>query len=127
MSDSAGGSSVMCWQYDEVHAGTRGFCPSLRVGEGGFGVVYRASLKNTDCAIKRLKQVSQSQRNPCEKLILRRMKPEEVLAVRPHWLAPTGGGAVALRHLLRVLLQDCLLDWEQLKESFHTEVEKLSK
>lgn len=64
LSDSGGGSSVMCWSYDEVHAGTEGFSPLLRVGEGGFGVVYRASLKNTDCAVKRLKQVSQSQRSP---------------------------------------------------------------
>ncbi|XP_056239816.1 interleukin-1 receptor-associated kinase 1 isoform X4 [Seriola aureovittata] len=69
---------VMCWSYEEVHAGTHGFSPSLQVGEGGFGVVYRATLKNTDCAVKRLKQ-------------------------------------------------DCLMDWTLLKESFQTEVEKLSK
>ncbi|KAK9514648.1 hypothetical protein VZT92_025351 [Zoarces viviparus] len=49
-------SGVMCWSYEEVHAGTVGFSPSLQVGEGGFGVVYRASLRNTDCAVKRLKQ-----------------------------------------------------------------------
>uniref|UniRef100_A0AAQ4RW31 Protein kinase domain-containing protein n=1 Tax=Gasterosteus aculeatus aculeatus TaxID=481459 RepID=A0AAQ4RW31_GASAC len=49
-------SGVMCWSYEEVHAGTGGFSPSLQVGEGGFGVVYRASLRNTDCAVKRLKQ-----------------------------------------------------------------------
>ncbi|XP_074501015.1 interleukin-1 receptor-associated kinase 1 isoform X2 [Sebastes fasciatus] len=71
-------SGVMCWSYEEVHAGTAGFSPSLQVGEGGFGVVYRASLRNTDCAVKRLKQ-------------------------------------------------DCLLDWTLLKESFQTEVDKLSK
>ncbi|XP_070766034.1 interleukin-1 receptor-associated kinase 1 [Enoplosus armatus] len=71
-------SGVMCWSYEEVHAGTKGFSPSLQVGEGGFGVVYRASLRNTDCAVKRLKQ-------------------------------------------------DCLLDWTLLKESFQTEVDKLTK
>nr|XP_020469416.1 interleukin-1 receptor-associated kinase 1 isoform X1 [Monopterus albus] len=71
-------SGVMCWSYEEVHAGTGGFSPSLHVGEGGFGVVYRATLRNTDCAVKRLKQ-------------------------------------------------DCLLDWTLLKESFHTEVDQLSK
>uniref|UniRef100_UPI0037E95BCA interleukin-1 receptor-associated kinase 1 n=1 Tax=Semicossyphus pulcher TaxID=241346 RepID=UPI0037E95BCA len=49
-------NGVMCWSYEEVHAGTDGFSPSLQVGEGGFGVVYRATLKNTDCAVKRLKQ-----------------------------------------------------------------------
>uniref|UniRef100_A0AAQ5Z396 Protein kinase domain-containing protein n=1 Tax=Amphiprion ocellaris TaxID=80972 RepID=A0AAQ5Z396_AMPOC len=48
--------AVMCWSYEEVHAGTEGFSPSLQVGEGGFGAVYRASLSNTVCAVKRLKQ-----------------------------------------------------------------------
>lgn len=50
------GGAVMCWSYEEVHAGTEGFSPSLQVGEGGFGAVYRASLSNTVCAVKRLKQ-----------------------------------------------------------------------
>ncbi|XP_077409959.1 interleukin-1 receptor-associated kinase 1 isoform X2 [Vanacampus margaritifer] len=72
------GYGLMCWSYEEVHAGTKGFSPALRVGEGGFGVVYRASLRNTDCAVKRLKQ-------------------------------------------------DCMQDLNMLKESFNTEVEKLSK
>lgn len=48
--------AVMCWSYEEVHAGTEGFSSSLQVGEGGFGAVYRASLSNTVCAVKRLKQ-----------------------------------------------------------------------
>ncbi|KAK5895480.1 hypothetical protein CesoFtcFv8_012070 [Champsocephalus esox] len=50
------GSGVMRWSYEEVHAGTSGFSPSLKVGEGGFGVVYRATLRKRDCAVKRLKQ-----------------------------------------------------------------------
>ncbi|XP_061661951.1 interleukin-1 receptor-associated kinase 1 isoform X1 [Syngnathoides biaculeatus] len=50
------GYGVMCWSYEEVHAGTKGFSPALQIGEGGFGVVYRASLRNTDCAVKRLKE-----------------------------------------------------------------------
>lgn len=58
---SAVDSGVMRWSYQEVHAGTGGFSPSLQVGEGGFGVVYRATLRNTDCAVKRLKKVSQSE------------------------------------------------------------------
>ncbi|KAF7655995.1 hypothetical protein LDENG_00047060 [Lucifuga dentata] len=49
---------VMCWSYEEVHAGTRGFSSALQVGEGGFGNVYRASLRNTNCAVKRLKEDS---------------------------------------------------------------------
>uniref|UniRef100_A0A8P4G1C7 Protein kinase domain-containing protein n=1 Tax=Dicentrarchus labrax TaxID=13489 RepID=A0A8P4G1C7_DICLA len=71
-------SGLMCWSYEEVHAGTQGFSPALQVGEGGFGVVYKATLSNTVCAVKRLKQ-------------------------------------------------DCLLDWTLLKESFQTEVDKLTK
>ncbi|KAM3872293.1 interleukin-1 receptor-associated kinase 1 [Diretmus argenteus] len=73
-----GSSGVMCWSYEEVHAGTEGFCPTLQIGEGGFGNVYRASMRNTVYAIKRLKQ-------------------------------------------------DSPLDWSLVKESFKTEVEKLSK
>ncbi|KAM4571257.1 interleukin-1 receptor-associated kinase 1 isoform 3-T3 [Fundulus diaphanus] len=49
-------TGVICWTYEEVHDGTQGFSPSLQVGEGGFGVVYRASLRNMDCAVKRLRQ-----------------------------------------------------------------------
>ncbi|RVE71114.1 hypothetical protein OJAV_G00071630 [Oryzias javanicus] len=71
-------TAVMCWPYEEVHAGTRGFSSALQVGEGGFGVVYRACLKNVDCAVKRLRQ-------------------------------------------------DGVMDWTQLRRSFQTEVEKLSK
>ncbi|KAM4610270.1 interleukin-1 receptor-associated kinase 1 isoform 4-T4 [Polymixia lowei] len=51
-------SGVMCWSYEEVHAGTKGFCPALQVGEGGFGTVYRACMRNTQYAVKVLKQDS---------------------------------------------------------------------
>ncbi|KAM9786315.1 LOW QUALITY PROTEIN: interleukin-1 receptor-associated kinase 1 [Neosynchiropus ocellatus] len=47
---------VMRWSYEEVRAGTEGFSPAQQIGEGGFGVVYRAWLGNTDCAVKKLKQ-----------------------------------------------------------------------
>nr|XP_061802751.1 interleukin-1 receptor-associated kinase 1-like [Nerophis lumbriciformis] len=50
------GDGVMCWSYKEVYDATQGFLAALQVGEGGFGVVYRAFLRNTDCAVKRLKQ-----------------------------------------------------------------------
>ncbi|KAM6982024.1 LOW QUALITY PROTEIN: interleukin-1 receptor-associated kinase 1 [Tautogolabrus adspersus] len=51
-------SELMCWSYEEVHEGTDGFSPSRQVGEGGFGVVYEATLSGTECAVKRLKQDS---------------------------------------------------------------------
>ncbi|XP_029912105.1 interleukin-1 receptor-associated kinase 1 [Myripristis murdjan] len=69
---------VMCWSYEEVHAGTEGFSPTLQVGQGGFGVVYRARIRNTPLAVKRLKQ-------------------------------------------------DSPLDWTLVRQSFRTEVEKLSQ
>ncbi|XP_029011846.1 interleukin-1 receptor-associated kinase 1 isoform X2 [Betta splendens] len=55
-SSSGVAGGVMFWSIEEVQSGTKGFSPSLQVGEGGFGVVYRATLRNTDCAVKRLKQ-----------------------------------------------------------------------
>lgn len=51
---------VMRLSYEEVYAGTNGFSPCLQIGEGGFGVVYRATLKDMKCAVKKFKEVSQS-------------------------------------------------------------------
>jgi len=47
----------MCWSHDEVEEGTNGFSPSQLVGEGGFGAVYQACMRNTEYAVKRLKKV----------------------------------------------------------------------
>lgn len=58
MAETCCASGLMCWSYEEVHAGTKEFSPSFQVGEGGFGVVYKATLRNTVCAVKVLKQVS---------------------------------------------------------------------
>uniref|UniRef100_A0A3B4AXI4 Protein kinase domain-containing protein n=1 Tax=Periophthalmus magnuspinnatus TaxID=409849 RepID=A0A3B4AXI4_9GOBI len=62
LSDSAAAASlglctsgVMSWAYEEVYTGTCGFCAALKVGEGGFGEVFRATLRNTDCAVKKFK------------------------------------------------------------------------
>ncbi|CAN9515258.1 unnamed protein product [Ophioblennius macclurei] len=52
-------SAAMSWCYEEVHAGTAGFSSAQQVGEGGFGVVYRATLSNIDCAVKRLREDGQ--------------------------------------------------------------------
>lgn len=51
-------TSVLCWPIEEVQRGTEDFSPSRQIGEGGFGHVYHASLRNTDCAVKRLKEAS---------------------------------------------------------------------
>uniref|UniRef100_A0A8C7N1K4 Interleukin-1 receptor-associated kinase 1 n=1 Tax=Oncorhynchus kisutch TaxID=8019 RepID=A0A8C7N1K4_ONCKI len=71
-------SSAMCWPFEEVQRGTGDFSHAKQMGEGGFGHVYRATMRNTDFAVKKLKENSP-------------------------------------------------LDWSVVKESFKTEVEKLSQ
>ncbi|KAL1020543.1 hypothetical protein UPYG_G00001460 [Umbra pygmaea] len=71
-------SSALFWLFEEVQRGTEGFSAARQIGEGGFGHVYRATMKGTDYAVKRLKENS-------------------------------------------------TLDWSTVKESFKTEVEKLSQ
>ncbi|KAG8447913.1 hypothetical protein GDO86_015143 [Hymenochirus boettgeri] len=65
------------WNFHELVQGTKDFSPSLLIGEGGFGSVYKATMRNTDYAVKRLKQDSE-------------------------------------------------LEWETMKKSFLTEIEKLT-
>uniref|UniRef100_A0A8C2V2I8 Interleukin 1 receptor associated kinase 1 n=1 Tax=Chinchilla lanigera TaxID=34839 RepID=A0A8C2V2I8_CHILA len=50
------GPGPFCWPLCEIAQGTRDFAEELRVGEGGFGCVYRAVLRNTTYAVKRLKE-----------------------------------------------------------------------
>jgi hypothetical protein len=45
----------------QVARATRNFSPSLQIGEGGFGIVYKAQLDNGQLvAIKRAKKVSRN-------------------------------------------------------------------
>uniref|UniRef100_A0A8C3H8Z2 Interleukin 1 receptor associated kinase 1 n=1 Tax=Chrysemys picta bellii TaxID=8478 RepID=A0A8C3H8Z2_CHRPI len=44
------------WPLAELVQATGGFAEQHKVGEGGFGCVYRARLRNTDYAVKRLKE-----------------------------------------------------------------------
>ncbi|XP_040830545.1 interleukin-1 receptor-associated kinase 1 isoform X4 [Ochotona curzoniae] len=48
--------SLFCWPLCELAQGTRNFSKELQVGEGGFGCVYRAVMRNTIYAVKRLKE-----------------------------------------------------------------------
>ncbi|KAM6143358.1 interleukin-1 receptor-associated kinase 1 isoform 3-T3 [Erethizon dorsatum] len=50
------GPGPFCWPLCEIAQGTRDFSEELRIGEGGFGCVYRAVLRNTTYAVKRLKE-----------------------------------------------------------------------
>ncbi|KAG3273221.1 interleukin-1 receptor-associated kinase 1 isoform X4 [Ictidomys tridecemlineatus] len=49
-------SSPFCWPLCEISQGTRNFSEELRIGEGGFGCVYQAVMRNTTYAVKRLKE-----------------------------------------------------------------------
>ncbi|XP_032066433.1 interleukin-1 receptor-associated kinase 1 isoform X1 [Thamnophis elegans] len=66
------------WQLEELRQATDDFSEHLKIGEGGFGCVYQARLRNTVYAVKRLKEEAE-------------------------------------------------LDWTIIKNSFVTEVEKLSR
>ncbi|KAM9113492.1 interleukin-1 receptor-associated kinase 1 isoform 4-T4 [Pangshura tecta] len=50
------GSRPFAWPLAELVQATGGFAERHKVGEGGFGCVYRARLRNTDYAVKRLKE-----------------------------------------------------------------------
>ncbi|XP_050972984.1 interleukin-1 receptor-associated kinase 1 [Labeo rohita] len=71
-------STAMSWPFEEIQNGTCNFSPCKQIGEGGFGNVYKAVMRNTEFAVKKLKE-------------------------------------------------DSHLDWNVVKESFRTEVEKLSQ
>ncbi|XP_044299429.1 interleukin-1 receptor-associated kinase 1 isoform X4 [Varanus komodoensis] len=66
------------WRLEELRQATDNFSEHLQIGEGGFGCVYQARLRNTVYAVKRLKEEAE-------------------------------------------------LDWTTVKNSFVTEVEKLSR
>ncbi|XP_069501537.1 interleukin-1 receptor-associated kinase 1 isoform X2 [Ambystoma mexicanum] len=49
----------LVWTLQELKEGTKNFCQSQMIGEGGFGHVYKATMRNTDYAIKKLKKDSE--------------------------------------------------------------------
>ncbi|XP_028669133.1 interleukin-1 receptor-associated kinase 1 [Erpetoichthys calabaricus] len=70
--------NVLFWPLGEIMRSTENFSGKYKIGEGGFGDVYKANMRDTDYAVKKLKEESD-------------------------------------------------LDWNTVKESFKTEMEKLNK
>ncbi|XP_043535992.1 interleukin-1 receptor-associated kinase 1 isoform X1 [Chiloscyllium plagiosum] len=58
MSSSMMTKSLFFWPLHELRAGTCDFADSQKIGEGGFGCVYRALMRHTEYAVKRLKEDS---------------------------------------------------------------------
>lgn len=50
-------STAMSWPFEEIQRGTCNFSPCKQIGEGGFGHVYQAVMRNTEFAVKKLKEV----------------------------------------------------------------------
>ena len=46
------------YSYKDIEAATRGFNPQGKLGEGGFGEVYRGTLGGVPVAVKRLTQAA---------------------------------------------------------------------
>lgn len=56
----------MKFTMEQIYKATRNFSPSLKIGQGGFGTVYKATLEDgTLAAVKRAKRV-------CQKMIVKR-------------------------------------------------------
>ncbi|XP_048475777.1 interleukin-1 receptor-associated kinase 1-like isoform X2 [Rhincodon typus] len=58
MSSSIMTKPLFSWPLHELRAGTCNFADRRKIGEGGFGCVYRASMRHTEYAVKRLKEDS---------------------------------------------------------------------
>ncbi|CAI9553813.1 unnamed protein product [Staurois parvus] len=58
------------WNFQEVLDSTKNFSQSLQIGEGGFGCVYKATIRNTEYAVKRLKQDSELEWSTVKKSFL---------------------------------------------------------
>uniref|UniRef100_A0A803TYD9 Interleukin 1 receptor associated kinase 1 n=1 Tax=Anolis carolinensis TaxID=28377 RepID=A0A803TYD9_ANOCA len=79
------------WRLEELRQATSDFSENLKIGEGGFGCVYQARLRNTIYAVKRLKEVFSNRIGKSSALIQHRQlgficstgPGQEILEVRP--------------------------------------------
>ncbi|KAJ0265253.1 Calmodulin-binding receptor-like cytoplasmic kinase 2 [Hirschfeldia incana] len=55
------------FSFDEIYAATKNFSPSFRIGQGGFGTVYKVKLRDgSTVAVKRAKKSLQDDRQGAE-------------------------------------------------------------
>lgn len=142
-----GAPSSFCWPLHEIRQGTQDFSDALKIGEGGFGCVYRAVMRNTVYAVKRLKQVRGAASRgpgpppaapPHRSSTLRCLcsKPPAPCLFRAQnrwqWEWPCSLDRTSLTLPVPVPpfprgLQEADLEWSTVKQSFRTEVEQLSR
>jgi len=108
-------STAMSWPFEEIQRGTCNFSPCKQIGEGGFGHVFQAVMRNTEFAVKKLKEVLKQTSMSLLDLLLSR----SVCFLNIHVLS--------LSFSFGCSEQNSHLDWNVVKESFRTEVEKLSQ
>ncbi|XP_053551636.1 interleukin-1 receptor-associated kinase 1 [Bombina bombina] len=63
-------SRQLKWSFQEIVQATNNFSRSMLIGEGGFGCVYKATMRHTEYAVKRLKQNSELEWNTVKKSFL---------------------------------------------------------
>lgn len=63
-------TSPLKWLLRELIQGTQNFSEKLKIGEGGFGCVYQATMRHTKYAVKRLKEDSELEWNTVKQSFL---------------------------------------------------------
>jgi len=61
------------FSYKQLQEATKNFCETCKLGEGGFGPVFKGTLLYTTVAIKKLRKVSTSKLRQCCDQLHRKM------------------------------------------------------